>query len=257
MSTYEPSAVSLMSLYKVGAHRGNRKTRLNPRLKNRIYGFKQDLCLIDLAKTQDSLVAAQKLLYTLGSRKKQVLIVGTSKYARMSVPKYAAAFSTGPMPYVNSRWLGGTVTNWQTIKKTLKTLEKLKKIIENEEFFNKLSKNERLNVVRRHEKISKFFAGLSYLKSNCPGAVIVLNASDDPIAIQEADVSGIPVIALSNTSTLSLPKDLSYTIIMNNHSIKAVDLVAEQLIEAYNKGSENQVTSEVTQAKPEETKVTA
>jgi small subunit ribosomal protein S2 len=236
MSKDQSSAISLMSLYQVGAHRGGKKSKLNPRLKSQVYGFNRGLCLIDLAQTSDTMNRIEQLVKKVGSKKRQILIVGTSKHVKKIVPEYSEKFLAGPMPYVNSRWLGGALTNWPTVKKTLKTLENLNKIIENEEFFTKLSKNEQLNIVRKRDKINKFFEGLAYLKHNRPGAVLVLNASEDPIAIAEADTKGVPVISFSSTSTTNLPNSLDYNLTTNIHSINAIRLFMDRIVESYNQG---------------------
>ena len=236
MSQDQSGTLSLMSLYEVGAHRGGKKSKLNPKLKSSVYGYSKGMCLIDLTETTDTLARIEDLARKIGSKKRQILIVGTSKHLKNLVPQYAEKFLGGPMPYVNSRWLGGSLTNWPTVKKTLKTLDNLTKIIENEEFFNGLSKNEQLQIIRKREKINKFFEGLAHLKHNRPGAVLVLNTVDDPIAIAEADTKNIPVIALTNTSSTHLPKDLKYTLATNVHSINAVELFMNRIIEAYNEG---------------------
>ncbi|NJK71592.1 MAG: 30S ribosomal protein S2 [Thermales bacterium] len=145
-------------------------------------------------------------------------------------------FKADGMPYVNHRWLGGTLTNWSTIKKTLNTLEKLRNIEEDEEFLSKLSKNERLSIKRKREKIERFFAGLTNLKNNRPAALLVLDTPENDIAIKEAEVMNIPVIALTNTSTTSLPVSLDNTIVCNINSIKAIELIMGKFVEFYNIG---------------------
>jgi small subunit ribosomal protein S2 len=228
--------ISLMSLFEVGAHRGNKKSKLNPRLKSAVFGTDKGITLIDLAQTKNSLETVCQFLFKTGSKKRQVLLIGTSRHLTKEVEEYSKMFKPNQMPYVNHRWLGGTLTNWSTIKKTLGTLEKLRNIENDEEFLNKLSKNERLSIGRKKVKIEKFFAGLTYLKSNRPEAVIVLDTPENEIAIREAEVMNIPVISLTNTATISLPKDLKYNIVCNISSLKAVNLMMLKLIEAYNDG---------------------
>jgi small subunit ribosomal protein S2 len=254
METQTQSQVSLMSLYQVGAQRGNRKSRLNPKLKDRVYGYVGGLCLIDLVKTQSSLSSCSELLYKLGQKRRQILIVGTSRHIAPKVEEYAAKFEGETMPFVNSRWLGGTITNWSTIKKTLKSLEKLQKIEENKDFFSKLSKNEQLNLKKKKEKILRFFKGLVNLKSSRPGAVLVLDANSNPIAIKEAESAGIPVIALTNTTVDVLPKNLKYTVVSNVNSTKSVDLIMNSLIEAYNTGVQSSLQKVVTAEGSKDTK---
>ncbi|MBC7472050.1 MAG: 30S ribosomal protein S2 [candidate division SR1 bacterium] len=236
MSNPNINQLSLMSLFQVGTHRGNKKSKLNPRLKSKVFGYDKGLCLINLVDTKDSLDTASQLLYRLGQKNKQLLIVGTSKHLKDLTVSFAKSF-TSAMPYVDTRWPGGTLTNYITIKKTLKALEKLQNIESNAEFFDKISKNQQLEIVREKEKKEKIFSGLVNLKNNRPGAVIVLDASENSIAIKEAEAVGIPVLALTNTSTVTLPKNLDYTILCNIHSIDAIKLILGELTNSYNKGS--------------------
>jgi small subunit ribosomal protein S2 len=240
MSNQNTNQLSLMSLFQVGAHRGNKKSKLNPRLKSKVFGYDKGLCLINLVDTKNSLETTTQLLTRLGQKNKQVLIVGTSKHLKELTVGFARKFIS-PMPYVDTRWPGGTLTNYTTIKKTLKALEKLQNIESNEEFFDKISKNQQLEIVREKEKKEKIFSGLVNLKNNRPGAVIVLDASENSIAIKEAEAMNIPVIALTNTSTVTLPKNLDYTVLCNIHSIKAIELILDQLVESYNSGSSSAV----------------
>jgi small subunit ribosomal protein S2 len=236
MSNQDTNQLSLMSLFQVGAHRGNKKSKLNPRLKSKVFGYDKGLCLINLVDTKTSLVSTTQLLFKLGQKNKQLLIVGTSKHLKELTISFAKSF-TSSMPYVDTRWPGGTLTNYTTIKKTLKALEKLQNIESNSEFFDKISKNQQLEIVREKEKKEKIFSGLVNLKNNRPGAVIVLDASENSIAIKEAEAMNIPVIALTNTSTVTLPKNLDHTILCNIHSIDAIKLILEELVSSYNKGS--------------------
>ncbi|MEM1311989.1 MAG: 30S ribosomal protein S2 [Patescibacteria group bacterium] len=247
--------LSLMSLFEVGAHRGNKKSKLNPKLKDRVFGFNQNLCLINLVETNNSIKSCSEFMYKLGQKRKQILLVGTSKHISNLTPTLANSFQNGLMPYVDNRWLGGTLSNWSTIKKTLKTLEKLENIENNKEFFDKLARNEQLNIVRKREKISKLFKGLVNLKNNKPGAIFIMDANSNDIAIKESDGINIPVIALSNTNTLSLPENLKYTIVTNTNSINAVQLVSETLINSYNQGLVASTTQVTQQQDKEKVKV--
>jgi small subunit ribosomal protein S2 len=246
------SQISLMSLFEVGAHRGNKKSKLNPRLKSKVFGYDKGLCLINLVDTKSSLEKAGALLHALGLKKRQVLIVGTSKQIKALTVKVSSQFSQ-PMPYVDTRWPGGTLTNYVTIKKTLKALEKLQSIEKNEEFFGKLSRNEQLQITREKEKKEKIFSGLVNLKNNKPGAVIVLDSGENPIAIKEAEANGVPVIALTNTSTITLPVNLDYTVLCNVNSINAIELIINDLVNYYNVGYATEVV-EMEKSKEEVTK---
>jgi small subunit ribosomal protein S2 len=234
--------ISLMSLFQVGAHRGNRKSKLNPRLRTKVHGFSKGLCLIDLAQTNQSIDAAADILKKLGSKKRQVLVVGTSKHISPLVEDFSKKF-TLPMPYVNNRWLGGTLTNWSTIRKTLKDKEKKEKILANQDFFSKLARNEQLGIERQLTKLRSIFDGLVPMKTNRPGAIIVLDADENKVSIKEAQTLGVPVITLTNTSTVFLPNNLNSTICLNTNSTKAIDLVLTHFVEAYNSGFEAAATA--------------
>jgi small subunit ribosomal protein S2 len=225
-----------MSLFQTGTHRGNSKSKLNPSLRSRVYGFQNNLCIIDLVKTIDSINQVGDLLSSLGEKKRQVLLVGTSDHIKGLLPGYSEKFTTGPMPYINSRWLGGTLTNWSTVRKTLKKLEKLDTISKDEDFFNKLSRNEQLNLSRQKTNIAKFFEGLRTLKNNRPGALLLVDGPNNPIAIKEADMMGIPVIVLTNTSIQVLPKSTKNVIIANINSTNTVSFILDNLVHSYNEG---------------------
>ncbi len=229
--------LSLMSLYEVGAQRGNHKSRINPKLKSQVHKIDNNsLCIIDLTNTLNSLANATKLMYNVGKKRKQVLIVGTSKYISEYTVKFANMFAT-PMPYVHYRWLGGQLTNWQTIRKTLKEIDKLESIVNNVDFFAKLSRNEQLSKTREYQKKMNLFAGIRNLKNSFPGVVIVLDPKKNKTAILEAETNKVPLICFTNLNTVLLPQDLSTTVTFNNTSLNAVDLLSGKLLESYNQGA--------------------
>lgn len=237
--------ISLMNLFETGTHRGNSRSKLNPRLRSKVYGFSSGLCVIDLVKTIESVETVSNFLFKLGEQRKQLLIVGTSDHIKETVPRYAGSFDSGQMPYVNNRWLGGTLTNWSTIKKTLKTLEKLEDILNNTEFYNSLTRNEQLNLQKEKFRVSRFFDGLKVLRNNRPGAVVILDGANNPIAVKEAELMKVPVVLLTNTSVKTLPNDISKTVVCNIYSVNTVEFITKYMINAYNlgykKGAENKI----------------
>lgn len=237
MSESNTSQISMMELFKVGAHRGNKKQKLNPKLKSYVYGSANGLSLIDLAKTQEVLSKIADLAFKLGKTRKQILFVGTEKHVQEVVKEAAGKTTPKQSPFVNQRWLGGTLTNWSTVKKTLKTLEKNQKIIENKEFFDTLSRNEQLSLTRETEKLNLIFGGLANLKSNRPGAVFILDGQNNYVAMNEAKTVNVPIISLISTATQTLPESLDYTVVSNNNSTKFVQIVADLVVESYNKGA--------------------
>jgi small subunit ribosomal protein S2 len=225
-----------MKLFELGAHRGNAKSKLNSRLSRFIHSNKNGISIIDLVKTIDQIEKAASFMYSIGQKKGQVLLVATSQHIKHLTPELSNTFVGSSMPYINNRWLGGTLTNWLTIKKTLKTLAKLESIEENKDFFNKLAKNEQLRIKKQKSKISKFFDGLRTLKSNHPKALLILDVEANPIAVKEANVNKIPVIGLTNTKVSILPKSLATIIPCNTNSVSSISFITEYLIESYNEG---------------------
>lgn len=244
--------LSLANLYQLGAHRGNSKSKLNPKLKSQVYSYTNNQCTIDLVSTIDSINKVKDLFGKLGQKRKQILIVGTSRHLSSKIQDYSSKFVT-PMPYVNVRWLGGTLTNWLTIKKNIKILEKFENIKSDEKFFLELARNEQLRISRKIDKMSKFFDGLKILKSNKPGAILVLDAAQNDIAIKEAELIGVPVISMTNTFIQTLPKNADFNILFNNNSISAVDFIMDELTTTYNQASANADKAKAMVAKEETT----
>ncbi|GAB4145096.1 MAG: hypothetical protein OHK0017_04310 [Patescibacteria group bacterium] len=196
-----------------------------------IYTVQNGISIIDLAKTKASMESSLDFIYRLGTMNKQILIVGTTKHVSDLVIENAAKMGQG-MPYVAERWLGGTLSNWDTVRKTLKTLARLKALRENEEEIKDLKKREKLSIDRRIQKLDLVFGGLSLLKNNRPAAIIVLDVTKDDLAVREA--GNIPVIALVNTS--ENPKGVKHVIPANNYSRSLVQFFLEKAVESYNQG---------------------
>lgn len=236
--------LSLMELYNLGSHKGNKKSKLNPKLKSHVHSVRNNMSIIDLTKLQDSLARTEEFLADIGKRKRQVLVVGTSLQVAELAQGMADNILPEGMPFVTKRWLGGTLTNWATLRKTLKKLTKKEKIMDNDEFFNKLSRNEQLILSRETTKLQGMFGGLKRLKNNKPAAVIVLDGSGNPVAIQEAEAMNIPIITLANTGATELPSNLDYTLVCNNKSANFLKMIIERLTAAYNKGYEEGIKAD-------------
>jgi len=228
--------ISLMNLFELGTHRGNSKSQSNAKLKSRIHSYKGGVSVINLVDTITRIEDSSQFLYEIGKKSKQILLVGTSKHIRDTLPQLSTKYTNTSLPYINRRWLGGTLTNWATIKKTLKTLEKFEKIKENTTFFKGLAKNEQLNINKEIERISRFFAGLKTLKNNKPGAILILDINNNPIAVEEAELMGIPILGLTNTKSGVLPKNLDKLIVCNNNSVRSVEFIIDKLLSSYQKG---------------------
>ena len=228
--------ISLMNLFELGTHRGNSKPQVNARLRSRIHSYKSGISIINLVDTISRIDECSQFLYEIGKKGKQILLVGTSKHIRDTLPELSTKYTPVPLPYINRRWLGGTLTNWLTIKKTLKSLEKFEKIKENANFFKGLARNEQLNINKEIERMSKFFAGLKTLKNNKPGAIFVFDISNNPIGVKEAELMDVPIIGLTNTKSSVLPSDIERLIVCNYNSVKSVEFIVDRLLSSYQKG---------------------
>lgn len=215
-------------LFAVGAHYGYTRTRRHPTTKPFLYGTKNRTDIIDLEKTVKSLATAEEILKTLGSTGKQILFVGTKPEAKDVVK--SAADSIG-MPYVEIRWIGGTLTNEKQIKSRVTLFEDLSdKQDKNELETITKTKKEKLLLERKIEKLGRRFGGLTTMKG-LPGALVVVDAAEEAIAITEANQMGIPVIALCNTDCNIKP--VAYPVIGNDANKKAIEFILNRFIAAY------------------------
>lgn len=215
-------------MFAVGAHYGYTKTRRHPSTKPFLYGTKNRTDIIDLEKTAASLAQVEEIIKTLGTTGKQVLFVGTKPEARDVT--IAAANALG-MPYVDVRWIGGTLTNEKQIKSRVILFEDLSDKKEKGELETiTKTKKEKLLLERKIEKLSRRFGGLSTMKG-MPSALIVIDSREEAIAITEANQVGIPVIALCNTDCDLKP--VAYPIVGNDANKKSIEFFLNKLVAAY------------------------
>lgn len=215
-------------LFSVGAHYGYTRTRRHPTTKPFLYGTKNRSDIIDLEKTVKSLDTALEVVKTLGTTGKQLLFVGTKPEAKDAVQKAA---DTLGMPYVEVRWIGGTLTNEKQIKSRVTLFEDLSEKQDKGELETiTKTKKEKLLLERKIEKLGRRFGGLSTMKG-LPGALIVVDAKEEAIAITEANMMGIPVIALCNTDCDI--KTVAYPIVANDANKKTIEFLLGKLVAAY------------------------
>ena len=245
------SSLSLMSLFATGAHRGNHKSTVNPRLSGLIHSVKDQICFWDLTKVNSRLDKALLLMNKCGSKKQQIMIVGTSHHVKDVVQDFAKKFASEEMPYVCNRWIGGTLTNRKTINISVTEIKKVESYEENERFYKSLSAGEKLQLREKKERGLRLFGGIRVMKSVKPGCLIILDAANNRSAIKEAEKMNIPVIILTNANITYLPNEkLNYIIPCNNNSIKTINLIMETLVDSYNTGLKNFV-EEVKPEKPQ------
>ena len=221
-------SVSLRDLLESGVHFGHQTRMWNPKMKPYIYGEKNGIHIIDLQKTARGLVEGCRFVTGAVSRGQSVLFVGTKRAAREIVQEQAAHCG---MYFVTNRWLGGTLTNFQTVKKSIDRLNGLEKA-RAEGKFDLLTKKEALDLTRKIEKMDRSLAGIKNMKG-LPGMLFVIDPKREYIAIREANTLGIPVVGLCDTNCD--PDGISYVIPGNDDAIKSIRLftgaIAESAIE--------------------------
>lgn len=215
-------------MFKVGAHFGFSKTRRHASTSPFIFGIKNKVEIIDLEKTDELLAKALAFIATLAKEGKQILFVGGKNEARGALKIAAESIN---MPFVDGRWIGGTLTNFPEIKKRLMKLEDLTKQKEKGEL-SKYTKKERLMIDREIAKLEKFFSGISSLR-DLPKAVIVVDSKKEVIAVDEAKTMNIPVVALCGTDTNI--KGINYPIVANDSTISSITFFVNEIAKAYEK----------------------
>ncbi len=222
--------VSLLELLKSGAHFGHSTSRWNPKMKKYIYSVRNNVHILDLAKTKEALEKACQMVEGVAAKGGNVLFVGTKRQVKQAVTDAAVSCS---MPYVTVRWLGGTFTNFRTIQKTIRKLEKLIDLKVSGKLDTQYTKKERLLVEREIQKLEKLFAGIKTMK-RLPDAIFIADINRDDIALAESIKAKVPVIALVDSN--SDPSGLAVAIPCNDDATKAVELVAKVIAESVNAG---------------------
>ena len=219
--------VTMQQLIEAGAHFGHQTHRWNPKMRNYIYGSRNGIHIIDLSQTVPLLHQALIAVADAVSKGGRVLFVGTKRSAAEQV---ADSAKRSAQYYVNSRWLGGTLTNWKTISHSIKTLRHVDETLGKEN--SGLTKRELLEMTRTKEKLDKALGGIKDM-GGTPDLLFVIDTNKEQIAIKEANRLGIPVIAVIDTN--SDPAGVTYPIPGNDDAGRAValycDLISRACIE--------------------------
>lgn len=223
--------VSLRDLLQAGVHFGHQTRRWNPKMKPYIYGAKNGIHILDLQATAKGLVDASRFVTQTVAHGGSVLFVGTKRAAREIVQEEARRCG---MYYVNNRWLGGTMTNWATVKKSLERLNQLERA-RDEGRFDLLTKKEALELHREIEKMEKNLGGLKELKG-LPNALFVIDPKKEHLAVKEARTLGIPVVALCDTNCD--PSKISHVIPGNDDALKSIRLFTAAIADAVAEGAQ-------------------
>jgi small subunit ribosomal protein S2 len=232
-------SVSMREMLEAGVHFGHQTRFWNPKMAPFIYGHRNKIHIINLEKTLPALENALKFIRQLSSKRGTVLMVGTKRQARETVAEEA---QRAGVPYVDQRWLGGMLTNFKTVKTSIKRLKDMK--IQQEAGLDSLSKKEQLMFAREIAKLERDIGGIQDM-TVLPDAIFVIDVGFHKIAIAEAKKLGIPLIAVVDTN--HSPEGIDYVIPGNDDSSKAVILYARGIADAIIEGRAN-MTDDVTKA---------
>ena len=225
------AVVTMKSLLESGVHFGHQVKRWDPRMKKYIFAERNGIHIIDLQKTIVSIKDAYEAVRKVTVAGKSVLFVGTKKQAQQAIAKEAERCG---MYYVNNRWLGGMLTNFSTIKKSLTRLKKLEKM-EIDGTFDNLTKKEIASLQKEKAKLEKNLGGIKEMKE-LPGIIFIIDTHKEQIAVTEARRMGIPIVAVVDTNCK--PEGIDYTITGNDDAIRAITLftqiIANAVIDADN-----------------------
>ena len=212
-------------MLKAGLHFGHKTSKTHPKMKPYISGMRNTIHLIDVAKTQEKLDAALSFLKGLKSEQKVILLVGTKIQIRTFVVETAKELS---FPYVSERWIGGTLTNFETIQKRSEFLKELEeKRTEGE--LEKYTKKERLQFDRQIADLESKFGGIKNLEK-VPNAIFVFDIDENRLAVNEAKKMGIPVVGIVDTNIN--PEDIDYPIPANDDAVSSVKYILNKVVEA-------------------------
>ena len=227
------AVISMKQLLEAGVHFGHQTRRWNPKMAKYIFTERNGIYIIDLQKTVRKVDEAFNFIRSVAQEGKKVLFVGTKKQAQEAVKEEA---TRAGMFYVNERWLGGMLTNFQTIQKRIKRLKQLEQM-EQDGTFEVLTKKEVLALRHEMEKLEKFLGGIKEM-NRLPGALYVVDPRKERIAVAEARKLGIPIVAIVDTNCD--PDEIDYVIPGNDDAIRAVRLLTSRMADAVIEGSHGQ-----------------
>ena len=230
------AVVSMKQLLEAGVHFGHQTRRWNPKMAKYIFTERNGIYIIDLQKTVRKVDEAYNFLRSLAEEGKSVLFVGTKKQAQDAVKEEA---TKAEMFYVNERWLGGMLTNYQTIQKRIRRLKDLERM-EEDGTFDVLTKKEVLQLRHEMTKLEKFLCGIKEM-NRLPGALFVVDPRKERIAVAEARKLRIPIVAIVDTNCD--PDEIDYVIPGNDDAIRAVRLLTSAMASAIVEGRQGQASA--------------
>ena len=243
------AVISMKQLLEAGVHFGHQTRRWNPKMAEYIFTERNGIYIIDLQKTAKKIEEAYAFIRDVALDGKDILFVGTKKQAQEAITDEAKRVG---MYYVNNRWLGGMLTNFKTIRKSIDRLYQLQKM-EEDGTFELLPKKEVMKLRKEMEKLEKNFGGIKEMK-DMPGAMFVVDPRKEKIAIAEAKRLNIPVVAIVDTNCD--PEEVDYVIPGNDDAIRAVKLIVECIANAVLEAKQGESMAAVEDDKEEEAEAT-
>jgi small subunit ribosomal protein S2 len=231
------SVISMKQLLEAGVHFGHQMRRWDPRMKPYIFTDRNNIYIIDLQQTVKLVEVAYSFIREISSNGGNVLFVGTKKQAQESIKNESERCG---MYYINYRWLGGTLTNFDTIRKRVKRLHELEEM-ENSKMFEVLPKKEVISLKREKEKLEKILTGIKDMEK-LPSAIFIVDPKKEKIAVAEAIKLSIPIVAIVDTNCN--PEEIDYVIPGNDDAIRAVKLLSSVIADAVIEGKKSTIEKE-------------
>jgi len=226
--------ITLKDLLEAGCHFGHKSSRWHPKMEPYLYGTKDNVHIFDLVKTKKALEEVTAFAKATAAEGRQIIFIGTKRLAQKIIKEAA---EKAKMPYVAERWLGGTLTNWKTIKRN--NIEKLRKLKEDKKTgqWDDLTKKEKILLERGIAKLERMVGGLVEVEK-LPAAIFVVDARNEQLAIREAAKKGIKVIAMVDSN--SSPDKIDFVIPANDDATGSIEYVAGVMVEAISEGKKSQ-----------------
>ena len=221
--------ITMKELLEAGVHFGHETKRWDPKMKPYIFGARDGIYIIDLQKTVSMFREAYQFVRDAAARGEHILFVGTKRQAQESIQEQATRCS---MSYVNHRWLGGMLTNYQTIRKSIDRLNRLESM-RSEEIFNLLPKKEVLQLEKERNRLEKSLGGIKAM-DRLPGAVFIVDIKKERIAVHETRKLGIPSVGIVDSN--ANPEEITYPIPGNDDAIRAIRLMSTRMADAVIEG---------------------
>ncbi|KUK56398.1 MAG: 30S ribosomal protein S2 [Atribacteria bacterium 34_128] len=236
------SVISMKQLLEAGVHFGHQMRRWDPRMKPYIFTERNNIYIIDLQRTVKLVEVAYDFIREISSNGGNILFVGTKKQAQEAIKNEAERCG---MFYINYRWLGGILTNFNTIRKRVKRLFELEEM-ENNKMFEILPKKEVISLKREKEKLEIILSGIKDMKE-LPAAIFVVDPKKEKIAVAEANKLSIPIVAIVDTNCN--PEEIDYVIPGNDDAIRAVKLLSSVIADAVIEGKKSTIEKETEMVK--------